>query len=182
MEKIKRDIKSYDELTLRDLQYMYKHKDLSHMEQMKIFIKYFEDIDISNLTLGESDKYIQKYNFIKSVPDIKPTTTFNFKDEEWIIQIDLSKMTFGNFIVYEKVSEDYDLDKAHLVLAAICMKKKEMKWDLSTKQFYERADMFLDLPVTDLYNLSSFFLQRRNMLEEIIRLYTTEKRIIQIKS
>lgn len=141
---------------------------------------------ISYETINESDlnditALVERFSFINdniSLDDFEPILNFEFENEQYYIQSEVSKWNFRQYVDTEAIQTQYKdniIDALPYFLAVLALRESE-QYDNSDNT-YIKGDKFKELPISIVFGVYSFFLRRRQLYIQT----TTHSSIIEVQ-
>jgi hypothetical protein len=174
---------NWDEISIRMQLKVSDDTDKIEHEQLKklAILSGYCDIPIEELKRANLKDVTRLFNNMKflndPLPD-KPLVKFEYKGEEYMCGQNLIDMQFQDFISIENAISEHTgntYNALPTIMAIMCKKKKKVDGSLESLDDYnvkERAELFLDLPVTIAHQLSLFFSISEGMLSKTIPLFS----------
>lgn len=128
--------------------------------------------DLYKLTISQVKELGLKLGWIESFPENSPNiATFKILDREFTPFIDISKISFGQYIDLKEAVKNPD-QNIHMILAVMTSEKGK---EYEENAVLERADFFYEnFRIVEALPFAVFFCKLLNSWTEIIRAYTME--------
>lgn len=171
---------SWDEITLDEFIRLFSI-DRTDLNPLQLAIKTIEVLVGINeeilLMMNSNDFELIAKELEFTTKDVSPTQVdFVVIDgEEYWIKKEYNQLTMGEVISIETILEgaDFNIFKVMDKLLCVFLRKKKENGKLETfkGEFMERAPMFRQVPVSQIYNVFNFFLPGGNSLEDNTKAY-----------
>lgn len=161
---------SWDEVTVSQFVRLYNFKSTSNELLSAVnLISAISEIDTSVLLQMDIDDFKILTNQVKFLSSEVPRNDVDFLEvngEKYYLYTDFNKLTTGEVITIETIleSSDYDVHKVMSDLLCLFLRKKdeEGKYEKFTTEMLKRKEIFLTLPITQIYHVFGFFLRGNN--------------------
>jgi len=173
----------WDAITVRKYQEISKIENENELRALIKRISIVTDISeesIRNLNVNDFNTLLHKMTFLNEKPPINNSLTFEFKGKKYGMIPDLNMITTGEWIDIEEFKKD-SINNMHLILAVLWREVTneeddtyEIKPHIS-RGFHKRAELFLDLPISQVYTSIIFFLNFQIRFLEIMTDYLQEE-------
>lgn len=151
---------SWDDVDVETFMKIHNLENTNQIQLMIDILNIFSDIDkdiIEMIDYKIFNDIISSLNFIKDKIDSQVKDKITINDEDYYIKKDFTKMTMGEVVSIETLTERTggDLVKAMPELLCIFLRKKKESGKLEEfkNEHLERVDLFKKIKITDVYNL-----------------------------
>lgn len=157
---------NWDEVTVRKFMNVYRYKNPNNNELLGAvnLISALSDIDSSVLLQMDIDDFknlATKITFITQEVPQKDVDYIELGDDKYFLYTEFNKLTTGEVITIETLlgSVEYDIHKIMADLICLFLRKKdnEGRFEKFTTEMLKRKELFLDVPITQIYHVFSFF-------------------------
>lgn len=162
---------SWDEVSVRQFNQLYRFKNENSNELLGVvnLISAISDIDISILLQMDIDDFKSLTSQVSFITTEVPKVEVDYLqvgEDKYYLYTDFNKLTTGEVITLETIleSSNFDIHKVMTDLLCLFLRKKdsEGRFEKFTTDMLKRKDMFLELPVSQVYHVFGFFLAGRN--------------------
>lgn len=162
---------SWDEVSVRQFNQLYRFKNENSNELLGVvnLISAISDIDTSILLQMDIDDFKSLTSQVEFVTTEVPKVEVDYLEvngDKYYLYTDFNKLTTGEVITLETIleSSNFDIHKVMTDLLCLFLRKKdsEGRFEKFTTDMLKRKDMFLELPVSQIYHVFGFFLGGRN--------------------
>lgn len=158
---------SWEEVNVRQFTELYRVKNPNNNELLGAvnLISALSSIEQGVLLQMDIDDFknlASKITFITTEVTKEDVDYVEIGDDKYYLYTDFNKLTTGEVITVETMLEsaEYDVHKIISDLLCIFLRKKDQndKFEKFTTDMLKRKEIFLDLPITKIYHVFSFFL------------------------
>jgi len=176
----------WEEVTLRDQMVVSEIQDSeTYIKSIALLAGYcrlpVNELKKANIT--EVTKLFELLSFVNTPMQEEPISTFRYKGEEWNVHDTLLNGEFQDFIAVETIMKNNgnNVYKSLPMLIAILAKKHGEHLDDYEDQLNERAEFFMELPITIANSLAVFFYSIANQHSTNMGVYSNLNEIVQSK-
>lgn len=161
---------SWDEVSVRQFTQLYKFKNENSNELLGAvnLISAISDIDTSLLLQMDIDDFKLLTTQVEFVTTEVPKVNVDYLEigeDKYYLYTDFNKLTTGEVITLETIleSSNFDVHKVMSDLLCLFLRKKDGdKFEKFTTDMLKRKEIFLELPVSQVYHVFGFFLNGGN--------------------
>lgn len=161
---------SWDEVSVRQFTQLYRFKNENSNELLGAvnLISAISDIDTSILLQMDIDDFKKLTTQVEFVTTEVPKVNVDYLEigeDKYYLYTDFNKLTTGEVITLETIleSSNFDVHKVMSDLLCLFLRKKDGdKFEKFTTDMLKRKEMFLELPVSQVYHVFGFFLNGGN--------------------
>lgn len=161
---------SWDEVSVRQFTQLYRFKNENSNELLGAvnLISAISDIDTSLLLQMDIDDFKLLTTQVEFVTTEVPKVNVDYLEigeDKYYLYTDFNKLTTGEVITLETIleSSNFDVHKVMSDLLCLFLRKKDGdKFEKFTTDMLKRKEMFLELPVSQVYHVFGFFLNGGN--------------------
>jgi len=162
---------SWDEVTVEQFIKLYNYKSTSNELLSAVnLVSSISDIDPSILLQMDIDDFkilANQVKFLSTEVNRKDVDYLDLNGDKYYLYSDFNKLTTGEVITIETIldSANYDVHKVMADLLCLFLRKKDEngKYEKFSTDMLNRKDMFLKLPISEIYHVFGFFLDGRNI-------------------
>lgn len=173
---------SWDEVSVRQFAQLYKNKNENSNELLGAvnLISAISDIDTSILLQMDIDDFKLLTTQVEFITTEVPKVEVDYLEvgeDKYYLYTDFNKLTTGEVITLETIleSSNFDVHKVMSDLLCLFLRKKDEngKFEKFTTDMLKRKEIFLELPVSQVYHVFGFFLaggrSSQNNMKDSIR-------------
>jgi hypothetical protein len=158
---------NWNEVTVEKFMNVYRFKNPNNNELLGAvnLISALSDIDASVLLQMDIDDFKSLTNKIKFITEEVPKQDLDYielDNEKYYLYNEFNKLTTGEVITIETLLESVDFDVHKILSDLICLflrkKDSEGKFEKFTTDMLKRKEIFLKVPITQIYHVFGFFL------------------------
>ena len=162
---------SWNEVSVRQFNQLYRFKNENSNELLGVvnLISAISDIDTSILLQMDIDDFKSLTSQVEFVTTEVPKVEVDYLEvngDKYYLYTDFNKLTTGEVITLETIleSSNFDIHKVMTDLLCLFLRKKdsEGRFEKFTTDMLKRKEIFLELPVSQIYHVFGFFLGGRN--------------------
>lgn len=161
---------SWDEVSVRQFTQLYRFKNENSNELLGAvnLISAISDIDTSILLQMDIDDFKKLTTQVEFITTEVPKVSVDYLEigeDKYYLYTDFNKLTTGEVITLETIleSSNFDVHKVMSDLLCLFLRKKDGdKFEKFTTDMLKRKEMFLELPVSQVYHVFGFFLNGGN--------------------
>ena len=163
---------NWDEVTVEKFMNVYRHKNPNNNELLGAvnLISALSDIDTSVLLQMDIDDFknlASKITFITNEVPRTDTDYIELGDDKYYLYSEFNKLTTGEVITIETLLDSVDFDVHKIMADLLCLflrkKDSEGKYEKFTTDMLKRKELFLQVPITQIYHVFGFFLAGENI-------------------
>jgi hypothetical protein len=117
-----------------------------------------------------------KANFIAQEVERTDVDYIELEGDRYYLYTEFNKLTTGEVITIETILEgsQYDIYKVMGDLLCLFLRKKDEqgKFEKFSTDMFKRKEMFMDVPISNIYHVFGFFLDGRNSSQSNMKDYT----------
>jgi hypothetical protein len=117
-----------------------------------------------------------KANFIAQEVEKTDVDYIELEGDRYYLYTEFNKLTTGEVITIETILEgsQYDIYKVMGDLLCLFLRKKDEqgKFEKFSTDMFKRKEMFMDVPISNIYHVFGFFLDGRNSSQSNMKDYT----------
>lgn len=158
---------SWDEVTVKQFSKLYKTRNSSNNELMSVVKLIGAMTDIPEGLLLEMDindfkTLSTKLKFINEEVNKTDIDYIELEGDRYYLYQDFSKLTTGEVITIETIMESVQFDIYNVMGELLCLflrkKDENGRYEKFSTEFFNRKEMFLEVPVSHIYHVFGFFL------------------------
>lgn len=162
---------NWDEVSVEKFMNVYRHKNPNNNELLGAvnLISALSDIDTSVLLQMDIDDFKTLANSITFITEEVPRTEMDYiqiGDDRFYLYSEFNKLTTGEVITIETLLDSVEFDVHKIMVDLLCLflrkKDQEGKFEKFTTDMLKRKDLFLNVPITQIYHIFGFFLAGEN--------------------
>ncbi len=163
---------NWDEVTVEKFMNVYRHKNPNNNELLGAvnLISALSDIDTAVLLQMDIDDFktlASKITFITNEVPRTDTDYIELGDDKYYLYSEFNKLTTGEVITIETLLDSVDFDVHKIMADLLCLflrkKDSEGKYEKFTTDMLKRKELFLQVPITQIYHVFGFFLAGENI-------------------
>jgi hypothetical protein len=163
---------NWDEVTVEKFMNVYRHKNPNNNELLGAvnLISALSDIDTAVLLQMDIDDFKTLASKITFITQEVPRTDVEYLEvngDKYYLYSDFNKLTTGEVITIETLLDSVDFDIHKILSDLLCLflrkKDEEGRYEKFTTEMLKRKEMFLTLPITQIYHIFGFFLGGGNL-------------------
>lgn len=163
----------WEELTMRHYMEIIKIplNDQTYIRQLLNNIGGLTEDDLNELTIGELNDILVKFDYLTKEPKFKTKKLVNFNDEVYSFAENLNHLKLGEIISIKTYQEKYGEQSLPYIIAILLRKGhkdergKFVQEKFDASMIEERVKLFMDLPVTEFLGSLNFFLSGIKVLQ-----------------
>jgi hypothetical protein len=162
---------NWDEVTVEKFTNLYKNKNPNNNELLGAvnIISSLSGIDSAVILQMDIDDFKELATRVTFITSEVPRTNVDYVEigeDKYYLYSDFNKLTTGEVITLETLMEsaEYDIHKIMPDLLCLFLRKKdeEGRFEKFTTDMLKRKELFLNLKITEIYHIFSFFLPGGN--------------------
>ncbi len=165
---------SWDEVTVKQFSQLYKVKNDNSNELLAAvnLINAITEIDTSTLLQMDIDDFKTLSKSISFISEEVKKTDVDYlilDGEKYYLYTDFNKLTTGEVITLETIIESSNHDIHRIIPDLLCLflrkKNENGKYEKFTTDMLKRKELFLQVPISQIYHVFAFFLSGGNLLQ-----------------
>ena len=157
---------NWDEVTVRKFMNVYRYKNPNNNELLGAvnLISALSDIESGVLLQMDIDDFknlVTKVTFITQEVPQQDVDYIELGGDKYFLYTEFNKLTTGEVITIETLLDSVEFDVHKIMADLICLflrkKDNEGRFEKFTTEMLKRKELFLDVPITQIYHVFSFF-------------------------
>ena len=162
---------NWDEVTVKQFVRLYQSNNPNNNELMGAvtLISAISNIPeglLMQMDINDFKSLSTKANFIAQEVEKTDVDYIELEGDKYYLYTEFNKLTTGEVITIETILEgsQYDIYKVMGDLLCLFLRKKdeEGRYEKFSTDMFKRKEMFMDVPISNIYHVFGFFLDGRN--------------------
>jgi hypothetical protein len=172
---------NWDEVTVKQFVRLYQSNNPNNNELMGAvtLISAISNIPeglLMQMDINDFKNLSTKANFIAQEVERTDVDYIELEGDRYYLYTEFNKLTTGEVITIETILEgsQYDIYKVMGDLLCLFLRKKDEqgKFEKFSTDMFKRKEMFMDVPISNIYHVFGFFLDGRNSSQSNMKDYT----------
>jgi len=172
---------NWDEVTVKQFVRLYQSNNPNNNELMGAvtLISAISNIPeglLMQMDINDFKNLSTKANFIAQEVERTDVDYIELEGDRYYLYTEFNKLTTGEVITIETILEgsQYDIYKVMGDLLCLFLRKKDEqgKFEKFSTDMFKRKEMFMNVPISNIYHVFGFFLDGRNSSQSNMKDYT----------